>query len=112
LQGKTESRAVPGDAARGKEIFFGEEQGCSACHLGGTGTDKATHDVRSALPIDPQKQFDTPSLRFVGGTAPYFHDGRYATLEELLSGSDDKMGHTLELSRDDMLALKAFLETL
>jgi putative heme-binding domain-containing protein len=31
LQGKTESRAVPGDATRGKEIFFGKGE-CSGCH--------------------------------------------------------------------------------
>jgi len=31
LQGKTESRVVPGDAARGKEIFFGKGE-CSSCH--------------------------------------------------------------------------------
>ena len=28
---------------------------------------------------DPHRRFDTPSLRFVSGTAPYFHDGRYTT---------------------------------
>ena len=31
LQGKTDSRVVPGDAARGKEIFFGKGE-CSSCH--------------------------------------------------------------------------------
>src|SRR5579859_2619099 len=31
LQGKVESRKLPGDAIRGKEIFFGKGQ-CSSCH--------------------------------------------------------------------------------
>jgi len=31
LQGKTDSRVVPGDAARGKAIFFGKGE-CSSCH--------------------------------------------------------------------------------
>lgn len=31
LQGKTDSRAVPGDAAKGKEVFFGKGE-CSSCH--------------------------------------------------------------------------------
>jgi len=31
LQGKAEARIVPGDATRGKEIFFGKG-GCAACH--------------------------------------------------------------------------------
>ena len=56
--------------------------------------------------------FDTPSLRFVGGTAPYFHDGRFATLEDLLMNPGGRMGHTLHLSRRDALALTAYLETL
>jgi cytochrome c oxidase cbb3-type subunit III len=32
LQGKHEARALPGDAKRGKEIFFGKG-GCSSCHI-------------------------------------------------------------------------------
>ena len=32
LQGKVESRTLPGDATRGKEIFFGKGQ-CSTCHM-------------------------------------------------------------------------------
>ena len=31
LQGTTDSRVVPGDAVRGKEIFFGKGE-CSSCH--------------------------------------------------------------------------------
>jgi len=31
LQGNTDSRVVPGDAARGREIFFGKGE-CSSCH--------------------------------------------------------------------------------
>jgi cytochrome c peroxidase len=55
--------------------------------------------------------FDTPSLRFVGGTGPYFHDGRFETLEALLKQSDGTMGHTKGLSQDDIRALVAYLET-
>ena len=81
--------------------------------MGGGGTDSKKHDVGSAVPkVDPKATFDTPTLRFVGGTGPYFHDGRYGTLDELLTGSDAKMGHTMHLSRRDVLALKTYLETL
>jgi cytochrome c oxidase cbb3-type subunit 3 len=31
LQGKSETRTLPGDATRGKEIFFGKSE-CSSCH--------------------------------------------------------------------------------
>jgi cytochrome c peroxidase len=57
-------------------------------------------------------RFDTPSLALLSGRAPYFHDGRYATLRELLSANGDKMGHTSHLSETDRSALEAFLETL
>jgi cytochrome c peroxidase len=96
---------------RGKELFASEQQGCITCHLDG-GTDRAAHDVQSGHMEETSLKFDTPSLRFVSGTAPYFHDGRYRTLEELLEASDGKMGHTHRLSRDDLLALTAYLETL
>jgi mono/diheme cytochrome c family protein len=98
--------------ARGSALFRDAAQGCAACHLGSSGTDAVGHDVGSSLGVDRALLFDTPSLRFVGGTAPYFHDGRYATLEELLVGADGKMGHTLQLSRRDVHAMRAYLETL
>ncbi len=98
-------------AARGREVFDAPALGCSTCHLGG-GTDKAPHDVQSGDVLETSVRFDTPSLRFVGGTAPYFHDGRFATLEALLERSDGKMGHTIDLPRADLLALVAYLEDL
>ena len=57
-------------------------------------------------------KLDTPSLRFVAGTAPYFHDGRYATLAELLEHSQGKMGWGKDMSQRDLSALEAFLLTL
>jgi hypothetical protein len=98
-------------AARGREVFADPAQGCASCHLGG-GTDSAAHDVQSGDVVEASLRFDTPSLRFVGGTAPYFHDGRYPTLEMLLERSDGKMGHTIGLPRADLLALVAYLEDL
>jgi cytochrome c peroxidase len=68
--------------------------------------------VKSRTAIDLSAKFDTPSLRFVGGSAPYFHDGRYADLDTLLSKSDGKMGRTKHLSPTELADLKAYLETL
>ena len=78
----------------------------------GTFTDGNRHDVQSKAKGDPQRRFDTPSLRFVAGTAPYFHDGRYPTLRALLLASDGKMGHTSQLSPHEMDALEAYLRSL
>jgi mono/diheme cytochrome c family protein len=109
---------APRDAAEaklvdhGRELFFASEQGCAGCHVGGPGTDQGHHDVGSKTSADDGVEFDTPALHFLSGTAPYFHDGRYATLEALLSASDSQMGHTMHLSRRDAAAIKAYLETL
>jgi cytochrome c peroxidase len=98
--------------ARGAEIFHASETGCASCHDGGTLTDRVAHDVGSKAKADAAPKFDTPSLRFVGGTAPYFHDGRYATLRALLVDTSGEMGHTKQLSQADLAALEAYLRTL
>ncbi|MBN9164072.1 MAG: cytochrome C peroxidase, partial [Myxococcales bacterium] len=108
-------RAAPADNAkidRGRAIFASSEAGCSTCHSGATFTDGRNHDVGSKHRADRGATFNTPSLRLVGGTGPYFHDGRYANLTELLTKSDGKMGHTKHLSNADLDALETYLRTL
>jgi DNA-binding beta-propeller fold protein YncE len=108
-------RAKPADEqkiARGKQIFSSREAGCSNCHAGATYTDGLSHDVQSKHKSDRGQAFNTPSLLSIGGTGPYFHDGRYQTLGELLKKSDGTMGHTSHLSAADMDALESFLRTL
>jgi DNA-binding beta-propeller fold protein YncE len=97
---------------RGNELFHSSLLGCASCHADKTGfTDHDVHEVGSATATDTKRLFLAPSLRFVGESAPYFHDGRYATLEELLR-KNDKMGNTKSLSADDRGALEAYLRTL
>jgi cytochrome c peroxidase len=98
--------------ARGSEIFHSQAAGCSGCHMGTVATDNDHHDVQSKTSSDKSGSFNTPSLRFVGGGGPYFHDGRYKTLHHLLTDADRKMGHTAHLSNDDLEALEAYLRTL
>jgi DNA-binding beta-propeller fold protein YncE len=111
-------RALPAEAhreellARGRALFSSSEAACSTCHVPALAfSDGAKHDLR-ATPGSSDKPFDTPSLKFVSGTAPYFHDGRYATLDDLLAAPDHAMGHVLQLSHDDRVALAAYLESL
>ncbi|MBS2016865.1 MAG: hypothetical protein JST00_28525 [Deltaproteobacteria bacterium] len=115
------SAAPEAAIARGKEIFESSEAECGSCHAEKTHfTDGETHLLASGPPSgDPRSpsrgkdaRFDTPSLRFVGMTAPYFHDGRYKTLEELVEKCDGTMGSTKQLSSNDRDALVAFLRTL
>jgi mono/diheme cytochrome c family protein len=96
---------------RGEALFHADETGCSGCHAGSATTDQETHDVGTSARHDPGP-FDTPSLRFVGQSAPYLHDGRYATLPALLEGLDGKMGSTKHLSADDRDALAAYVLSL
>jgi DNA-binding beta-propeller fold protein YncE/mono/diheme cytochrome c family protein len=110
-----QSAPNPADAtkiARGNTIFHSEAAGCSGCHAGDIATDNEHHDVQSKAGADKNGNFNTPTLRFVGGGGPYFHDGRYKTLHQLLTDADRKMGHTAQLSPDDLEALEAYLRTL
>jgi len=98
--------------ARGRRLFDTDRAGCAFCHSGAMGTDRLKHDVHSRARADEGGTFDTPSLRFVARTAPYFHDGRFATLEELLRGSDGTMGRTRQLSDAEFADLAAYLKSL
>lgn len=113
---RTPPMSLPRDVAsveRGKEIFRSADAGCSSCHgEGGDLPDGAKHDVKSRAASDLQPGFDTPSLRFVGGSAPYFHDGRYKDLKTLLTKSDGKMGHTKHLAPSELEDLTTYLESL
>lgn len=98
--------------AQGKAIFESAETGCSSCHLGDVTTDGARHDVKSAREFEVDHNFETPSLRFIARSAPYFHDGRYGTLLDMIQGCDGRMGTTKHLAEVDKVALAAYLETL
>ena len=98
---------------RGRALFESAETGCSNCHDQSRDfTDGMRHSV-AALRVDKEGEaFDTPSLHFVSGTAPYFHDGRYKTLDDVLTAPDHAMGTSTRLGRPDRAALVAYLETL
>lgn len=58
--------------ARGRAIFESSEAQCTSCHpKEGDYADRMVHALTPG-----GGGFDTPSLRYVSGTAPYFHDGR------------------------------------
>lgn len=97
--------------ARGRQLFDDAAQGCGNCHEHG-GTNGLAYDVGSAPAGRRERPFDTPSLRFLADSAPYYHDGRFASLRELLVATDGAMGHTSDLSNDDLDALESYLRTL
>lgn len=98
-----------GEAAqRGKVVF--EQAGCAQCHPGPLGTDLQPYDVGTATEMD-KKPFDTPTLVEVWRTAPYLHDGRAATMMDVLTvfNKEDKHGKTSHLSPDQLRDLAAFV---
>jgi cytochrome c peroxidase len=106
-------RALTDEEIHGRELFNSSDAQCGSCHSEKDGfTDHDTHDVRSATASDQAKQFLVPSLTNVGASAPYFHDGRYATLDDLVEKCDGTMGMTKQMSADDKKALVAYLRTL
>lgn len=103
-RGTTDARV-----AEGRRVFESSEAACSSCHVEEKGfTDGQGHSLDGRWAA----AFDTPSLRFVGGTAPYFHDGRFATLDDLVEKCDGKMGKTKHLGIEDRAALVTYLRSL
>ena len=106
-------RALTNEESRGRDLFASSDTGCSSCHGEKTGfSDHDVHDVKSATSTDTTGAFLVPSLNGVAGSGPYFHDGRYATLDDLLNKTDGTMGSTKSLSPEDKRALVAYLKTL
>jgi mono/diheme cytochrome c family protein len=107
-----QAAADPGLVRRGRQLFASAEVGCTSCHTGAHFTDNQKHDVGSKASADRAMRFNTPSLAHLAGRGPWFHDGRFKTLRELLVASDGKMGRTKQLSGRDLDALEAYLRTL
>ncbi len=124
-----ERKAIDKSARQGFALFLGKA-GCARCHTPPGFTDSKIHNIGldsmdpGYYEISRQKQhhnaFRTPSLRQVGHTPPYMHDGSYQTLREVIEhynrggqlrggGNDLK---PLHLSPQEMGQLEAFLRTL
>ena len=64
--------------------------------------------TRSSARCTRACDFDTPTLRGIFATAPYFHDGSAATLRDVV----DRLPFTQSLGDDDRDALVAYVKTL
>ncbi|MFZ9388114.1 MAG: cytochrome-c peroxidase [Chitinophagaceae bacterium] len=125
---------------RGKEIFLSPQGGCAPCHGSETftapeeknnGLDMSTTDRGFGAVINNTNldaTFKVTTLRNVELTAPYMHDGRFATLEQVVehysSGVKNHpnlspqlrlpngLPRLANLTAQDKAALVAFLKTL
>lgn len=112
----------PGDPrgrARGIEILLANEFSAGGPYADGP----PPADFPPAIAPEDLGAFATPSLRNVATTAPYGHDGRWASLEEAidahLAGGDtpdvgvvDTLLVPIDLDAEDRAALVAFLHAL
>ncbi|MBU6319908.1 MAG: hypothetical protein KGS00_09655 [Alphaproteobacteria bacterium] len=115
---------------RGRQLFMtGRGQGgagCSACHLPPSFS-LAANSLSNGLDAGETRIFKSPSLKNVAMTAPYMHDGRFDTLEQVVDFYDRgiRLGPALDnrlrqgagaqqlgLSPSDRAALVAFMKTL
>lgn len=109
-----EREALSGAARRGMELFYSERLECHHCHGGFNFSESSTHantafdsqrfhntglynlDGQGTYPADNQGVFEVtgraedmgrfrpPTLRNIGVSGPYMHDGSLATLEEVI----------------------------
>jgi cytochrome c peroxidase len=91
---KGDEDAVSDQAKRGYAVF--QELGCVECHAGVLFTDQQFHNVGVGMDAESPDvgrfkvtgevvdtgAFKTPTLRDITRSAPYFHNGSVATLEE------------------------------
>lgn len=122
--------AINLEAKRGFKTFTGKAK-CVQCHSGFAFSDDGFHNIGikgddegrfKVTPVRINKgAFKTPGLRDIARTAPYMHNGMYATLEEViehydrggdvLENLDPSMG-PLQLTAQEKRDLVEFLRTL
>jgi cytochrome c peroxidase len=103
----------------GYDVFV---QKCNSCHSEPLFTDNSFRNTK--LPpnelmdsgryvvtrnISDLYRFKVPSLRNLGYTKPYMHDGRFSTIDRVL---DHYNANLFSISADERIKLKAFLLTL
>lgn len=101
-------------AARGEMLFRDPRIGCATCHVAPLYTDRKKHDVGTGRGPHERKgtSFDTPSLRGVHDTAPYFHDGRTATLLDVVTAATGQHGNASGLNPGERHDLVEFLRSI
>jgi YVTN family beta-propeller protein len=99
-------------AKRGKEVFAKAE--CSLCHSGELYTDLQSYDVGTGIRREKGIALDTPTLIETWRTGPYLHDGRAATIKDMLTthNPNDTHGVTKALTEQEIGDLAAFVLSL
>jgi len=122
--------ALSPEAKEGMALFYSARVGCALCHSGfnfsGNWRDAQGETGRASFARNgtSDEPVRVPTLRNVALTAPYMHDGRFATLAAVLAhysdltrlpGGSARIDRRLPrapLSAAERAALTAFLESL
>jgi DNA-binding beta-propeller fold protein YncE len=109
---------------RGRKLFFATQRTdgtpiplalrCQTCHRPPLFTDRLLRSVGTKAPRDASGMFDTPHLVGIGASAPYLHDGRAKTLEEIWTTyqKDDLHGVSSYWSKEQLNDLVEYLKML
>jgi len=132
-----DATALTSDEISGMNLFFGDAK-CFQCHSDPLFTDNAfRNNGLDLMPLDSGRakftgldadygKFKVTTLRNIANTAPYMHDSRFATLEQVVEhyssgviqespNLDEHMidfGSGLNLTATEKMQLVAFLQTL
>ncbi len=115
--------ALTPEENQGKQLFQGS--GCAACHVPPSFSLNA-NSRSNGLDAGETRIFRSPSLKQIGRSRRFMHDGRFATLEEVINHYDHNLRRSdtldpnlakhpttgIQLSDADKKALVAFLKTL
>jgi YVTN family beta-propeller protein len=91
-----------------------EQTQCHFCHSGPAYTNHQVFDVGTKSATDSGAEFDTAHLTNIFESAPYLHDGRAATLEELWTrhNPEDKHGFSSDWTKQQLNDLMEYLKSL
>ena len=110
--------ALSDSARRGMALFFSARLACSRCHEGPAFSGSRTLFANNGI---GQRRFRIPTLRNVAATAPYMHDGRFASLDDVIdhytrggtaTASRSPLVRGFSLTSEEKCDLIAFLESL
>jgi len=128
-----DASALSANELNGLELFRSDALNCTACHSGFDLSDHGYHNVGQYISYtDPGREritlipsdngkFKTPTLRNIGRTAPYMHDGALPTLEAVIEffatgglahANRDPEMRTFALNPQEKADLIAFLHAL
>lgn len=95
-------------AKKGKQVFG--ERNCADCHSGSYFTNLKKYEMGEQGKYDKQNSWDTPTLIEIWRTAPYLHNGKYSSLEDVFRLG--KHGINQPLNEDELENLVEYLLSL